>query len=269
MTRPETTPGIRGTMSRLYDVFVDWDGRLARELPGLEKHLASVGARKVLDLGCGTGRHVAALAARGYDVHGADVSDDMLAQARALVGAPERLHAWRMGEPLGDGLRRAAPFDALVCMGSVWPQVASESAARAAASAMLELLRPGGIVVLGLKAFAHRRGTKEPSLPILKREHEGRSLWFVRFVDFTPPPLADGTRVVDLHMAIVAGDALADEQTALHHGATRVREWAADELATWLSARGFVDVHVSGKLGDPTVPATTEDVFASARKPAG
>ncbi|MCC7015571.1 MAG: hypothetical protein IT454_23635, partial [Planctomycetes bacterium] len=42
----------RGEMSRLYDVFVDWNGRLARELPGLEAELRAVGARRVLDAGC-------------------------------------------------------------------------------------------------------------------------------------------------------------------------------------------------------------------------
>lgn len=269
MTPSNESRGIRGTMSRYYDVFVDWPGRLARELPGLQKLLGSVGARRVLDLGCGTGRHVAALRALGFDAHGADVSEDMLEQARSLVGDASKLHAWQLGAPVPGSLVDAAPFDALISMGNVWPQVASEAEARATASACLALLRPGGLLVLGLKAFAARRATKDAHLPLMKREHEGRALWFVRFVDFTTTPLADGTRVVDLHVAIVAGDTRAPEREALHHGATCMREWAADELAAWLAGRGFVDVRVSGRLDDPSAPAPTEDVFATARKPAG
>ncbi|MCK6570189.1 methyltransferase domain-containing protein [Myxococcota bacterium] len=268
MSSTESTRGIRGTMSRYYDVFVDWPGRLSRELPGLQKLLGSVGARRVLDLGCGTGRHVAALRERGFDAHGADVSEDMLEQARVLVGDPTKFHAWQLGTPVPAALAAAAPFDALISMGNVWPQVASEAEARATASACLSLLRPGGLLVLGLKAFAARRATKDPHLPLMKREHEGRALWFLRFVDFTLPPLADGTHVVDLHVAIVAGDTKAAEREAVHHGATCMREWAADELATWLAGRGFVDVRVSGRLDDPSAPAPTEDVFATAHKPA-
>jgi ubiquinone/menaquinone biosynthesis C-methylase UbiE len=42
--------------------------------------------RRVLDLGCGTGRLAAALAERGAKVWGVDPSAEMLAQARASVG---------------------------------------------------------------------------------------------------------------------------------------------------------------------------------------
>ena len=40
----------------------------------------------VLDLGCGTGRFLIPLRAEGFDVDGADVSEDMLAQARLQAG---------------------------------------------------------------------------------------------------------------------------------------------------------------------------------------
>lgn len=105
--------GIRGPMAELYDVFVDWPGRLARELPGLERRLRAVGARRVLDVGCGTGRHVAALRERGYDAHGADASEEMLERARALLGGDAGLHLWRLGDPPPADLLAAAPFDAV------------------------------------------------------------------------------------------------------------------------------------------------------------
>jgi SAM-dependent methyltransferase len=41
------------------------------------------GARSLLDLGCGTGRHAVAFAAKGYTVLGVDRSADMLEQAKA------------------------------------------------------------------------------------------------------------------------------------------------------------------------------------------
>lgn len=48
------------------------------------------GARSILELGCGTGAHAVLLAGRGYRVHGVDLSEDMLTQARSrLSGLPE------------------------------------------------------------------------------------------------------------------------------------------------------------------------------------
>jgi SAM-dependent methyltransferase len=51
----------------------------------LARHLPARGERlRLLDLGCGTGHHLAALRARGFDAVGIDGSGAMLAQARGL-----------------------------------------------------------------------------------------------------------------------------------------------------------------------------------------
>jgi SAM-dependent methyltransferase len=272
-SHPRPTPpsrGITGDLSRLYDVFGDWPGRLARELPGIERHLEAVDARRVLDAGCGTGRHVQALLERGYDAHGADLSHDQLAQAAELLDGHERLHHWCLGEPPSPSLRAAAPFDALICMGNVWPQLVAEADARAAAATFGELVRPGGLVLLGLKAVAVRLESGETYMPLLERQYEGRPLWFVRFVDLSLAPLDDGTRVAEFHMVVVAGDSTTGPESteALLHRTSRVRAWSPDELHSWLEARGFEQVRVSGKLDDPDAPPPGEDVFASMRVPA-
>jgi len=116
MTLPPDPPGIHGPMADLYDIFVDWEGRLSREMPGILKRLRETGARRVLDVGCGTGRHVAALLREGFEALGADVSEDMLAQARALTGQPQRFRAGRVGDPPPD---LGAQLDAILCLGNV------------------------------------------------------------------------------------------------------------------------------------------------------
>lgn len=256
--------GITGPMSGLYDVFVDWPGRLGREMPGIVQRLRTVGARRVLDLGCGTGRHVAALLEAGFDAHGADVSEDMLARAREHLGGEERLHRWRMGEEPPASLREAAPFDAALAMGNVWPMLTEERALAATAGALRALVRPGGLVLLGLKAFAVRQAQGNPYLPLLRREHEGRVLWFVRFVDFAVALDDEGARLCDLHMSVLAGDAASDCE-ALHHRATRVRAWDPAELVAWFVASGFEHARVGGRLDDPEAPATGDDVYLEAR----
>jgi len=244
-------------MADLYDVFVDWKGRLDRELPGILARLRAADARRVLDAGCGTGRHVEALLREGFDAHGADVSEEMLEQARARTGAPERFHAWRMGEPPPASLQ-SAPFDAFLCVGNVWPQITDAEEVAGALAAIRGLLRPGGIVLVGLKAVEVRRAAKDPYLPLLKRQHEGRPLWFIRFVDFDT-----GERdLADFHMAVVGGG---DE--ALLHKATRIRVWSPATLEAAFEKAGFAEVDVSARIGEPGVPPATEDVFVHARAP--
>jgi SAM-dependent methyltransferase len=252
---------FEGKIVRLYDLFVDWEGRLGREMPGLTARLRAHGARRVLDAGCGTGRHVAALLQEGFDAHGADASPEMLAQAREHVGDEERFRLWRMGEPPPEAL---GTFDALVCLGNTWPQLTEEGDIDRALAAFRELVRPGGLVLLGLKALAIRRKSGNPYLPLLKRERDGETYFFVRFVDFDPgrPDLCE------FHMVVVRGDAGSAEPEALVHRAGRARVWSPGALARRFAAAGFGEVHVSARLDDPDVTPTTEDVFVHAVHPA-
>ena len=125
-------------------------------------------------------------------------------------------------------------------------------------------------MLLGLKAFAVRDERGEPYMPLLRRVHEGRPLWFVRFVDFAVPTLPDGSRVCDLHMCGRRPATRRATRSGSRRCCTapnRVRVWAPGELERWLAAGGLVDVRVSGRLEDPRRRPTGEDVFASARTP--
>ena len=258
--------GIDGPMAGYYDVFVDWPGRLGRELPGLTHTLRAAGAARVLDAGCGTGRHVGALLEAGFDAYGADVSDDMLTKAREHVGEPERFFAWRMGEAPGADLRAAAPFDAITCLGNVWPSLHDDATLDRALAGLRGLLAPGGLLLVGLKAVAIRRAPKNPYLPLLKRERDGEPLFFVRFVDFDVPRDADGLDLCDFHMTILRGDARSDEREAVLHRASRWRVWSPETLSRRFADAGF-DVQVSASLGDANVAPTSEDVFVHATAP--
>lgn len=61
-----------------------WNIRLARALDSFARYL--IPAARVLDLGCGPGRDIEWLRARGYRTTGADLSLGMLREARARVG---------------------------------------------------------------------------------------------------------------------------------------------------------------------------------------
>ena len=84
-----------------YDRFVNWEGRLAHELPFLDRLLTEQGAVRVLDTACGTGHHALALAQRGYQVVGVDLSEAMIEQARinaSRAGLPVEFAVAGFGE---------------------------------------------------------------------------------------------------------------------------------------------------------------------------
>ncbi|MDE0350888.1 MAG: class I SAM-dependent methyltransferase [Gammaproteobacteria bacterium] len=105
--------GVRDGYDRWASVY-DHDGNPlpALEEPHVREALGDVRGCRVLDLGCGTGRHAAWLAEAGARVTAVDFSEGMLQQARhQLAGADVRFVVHDLHErlPFGD-----ASFDAVV-----------------------------------------------------------------------------------------------------------------------------------------------------------
>lgn len=86
-----------------------------QEVEFLVDALALSPGMRVLDVGCGPGRHALALGRRGLHVTGVDLSSDFLALAREQA-AKEQLDHVRFVEADVRGLAYDAEFDALVCL---------------------------------------------------------------------------------------------------------------------------------------------------------
>jgi SAM-dependent methyltransferase len=102
--------------------------------------------RRVLDLGCGTGRLAAALAERGAKVWGVDPSAEMLAHARASVGP-------RVG--LKQGRAEALPFRDGWFEGAVLRLVVHLLDRPRALPELVRVLAPKGRVVVATFAPGH------------------------------------------------------------------------------------------------------------------
>jgi SAM-dependent methyltransferase len=99
------------------------------------------GATTLLDVACGTGKHLEQLA-RWYDVEGVDLDPAMLEVARARMPAVP-LHAGDMTQfDLG---RR---FDVVACLFSSIGYAGTLEAVRRAVAAMAAHLEPGGLLVV-------------------------------------------------------------------------------------------------------------------------
>jgi len=103
------------------------------------KLASTLGARTILDLGCGTGLLTRALAIPGRKVHGIDPARAMLAWARSQPGA-ERVQ-WTEGDSSRLGTPEA---DLAVMTGNVAQVFLDDDAWEVTLKALYAALRPGG-----------------------------------------------------------------------------------------------------------------------------
>lgn len=252
----ETVP-LYDEMGADYDRFVDWEARLAFELPAIERLLNEAGAQRVLDAACGTGRHAIALAQRGYTVVGADLSAAMVARARENAAAAGLAVPFRQAG-LGELAQHLpGPFDAILCLGHSLPHLLSAEAIRAALHDFALLLRPGGWLLIQNRNDERLLSRGERFLP-LSVHREGEREWlFFRFLDLAPDRIA-------FHMATFWRDADGWHQRV---STTYHRPLPHADLRAMLEATGFGEVAFYGswKL-EPFDPAASPDLVAVARK---
>lgn len=140
----EATRGYGRLFAELVESGSDIDGE-AR----LADALLPRGAR-VLDAGAGMGRVTAALRARGHDVTGIEPDRDLVAQAERTYPGIDLLPLDIL-ETTPEVLRahgRPAAYDLVVAVGNVFILLA-EGTERRALAALLDLLAPGGRMLIG------------------------------------------------------------------------------------------------------------------------
>ena len=232
-----------------YDRFVDWPARLAAELPFIERELQAVGAHRVLDAACGTGMHAIALAQKGYEIVGADLSAGMIEQARAnakdagpVLSGAEGMDVRFETAGFGELARTFVPgnFDALLCLGNSLTHLLTPESLTAALADFAACLRPGGLLLIQNRNFdaVMARGERWMGPQAYR---EGETEWlFVRFYDFQP----DGKLTFNLAT-------LRREKAgawAQHITSTRLYPLRREELTAAVAEAGFDHVVCYGDM---------------------
>jgi len=236
----EAVSAAYDTVSADYDRFVNWSGRLAGELPFIEAQLSAVGARRVLDVACGTGMHAIALAERGYDVTGVDASGGMIAKARSNAQSAGVAVDFVQASFGSLSAVCGAGYDALLCLGNSIPHVTGLAGLADALQDFAAVLRLGGVLLIQNRNFdavlASGERWMEPQSHVA-----GDDEWvFLRFYDF----LSQETlrfNFVTLHRT--AGEAW--RQTVTNSNLVPLPQ---SDLVEHLQRAGFCDVHSFGSL---------------------
>jgi SAM-dependent methyltransferase len=246
-----------------YDHFVNWDNRLAAEMPFILSQLQQLGDRsslRVLDAACGTGMHVIALAREGFQAAGADLSPKMIARARqnaADAGVAARFEAagfGKLAEVFG-----AEAWDALLCLGNSLPHALTPSDLAATLRDFAACLRPGGLLLVQNRNFDRVMALRERWMePQAHRSGTAETL-FIRFYDFASDGLID-FNILTLRRADDAGWTQTVASTRLHPLQQR-------ELLDALTNAGFREARSYGSLaGDEFNASASSNLVITARK---
>lgn len=249
-------------LSSDYDRFVNWTNRLAYELPFLQQTLE--GKQRLLDAACGTGMHTIALAQRGFDASGADLSSRMVARARinaAEAGVAVVFREAGFGELAHSYLREPAgqPFDAVLCLGNSLPHAVGPGALEGALRDFAACLKPGGLLLLQNRNFdavtVDRLRWMEP-----QSQREGEKEWlFFRFYDFLPSGL------IQFNVATLTREG--EHPWRQQITSSMLRPLTQADLATALPAAGFEQIEWLGGLGgEPFDAAASGNLVVLAHK---
>lgn len=177
-------------LAHCYDLTFSWSQRLAKEIPFLVKHLKKNNAKTVLDLGCGTGEHVIALAKLGFKTTGVDANEDMLANATEKLAKQKenvRKNIEFIPIPLSDieslGERS---FDVVFCIGNMLPNILNYEKEL---PLLKKVLNPKATLIIQIKNFDQLMEEKERFISLNFSYGESGDEWekefaFLRFYDF-------------------------------------------------------------------------------------
>jgi SAM-dependent methyltransferase len=176
------------------------------------------GRRTVVDAGCGTGRHAAFLAERGFDVTGIDTSEAMIEVARSRTDKA----TFEVADLLS--WRPSAPLDGALCRG-VFNEMTQDVDRQRGLESLWQMLRPGGLLILSVREIEKAR-VRYGREPVVTRS--GGGAYFRSEARF----LGD---IVVVDETISSADARADYRFEM-------KPWSLSEVDERAAAAGFTRV---------------------------
>lgn len=166
----------------------------------LRRHAA--GAKRILELGCGTGAHAEHLARMGYAVHGVDQSEAMLKRATARKAALPAEIAARLSFGPGDArsVRTGNPCDAVIALFHVASYQTSNADLQAMFATAAAHLRPGGLFLFDFW-YGPAVLAEQPEVRV-KRLADER----IDVTRIAEPVMHPSENVVDVNYTVFIGD---------------------------------------------------------------
>jgi len=225
-----------------YDI---WLGEL---LPKLERH--GIQGKRLLDVGCGTGKSFIPMLAKGWEVTACDISPAMVALAREKVGDRVKLFVADMRE-----LPVYGEFDVVFCLDDAVNYLLSVEELEEALAGMRRNLGPGGLLMFDVNTLETYRSFFAEEVVV---ERAGkRMVWKGKaHADIAPSSIAEASFEVE-SLDEAAGPAIPPE---LH----RERHFPEAEIRVAMERVGLELLDVYGHHHD-AIPKQPLDEVAHAK----
>ena len=222
--------------------------RTAREIDFLTPRLGITPPDRVLDIGCGFGRHSIELTRRGFDVVGIDPSAAMIAAARQR--AVEAGVSPEFQQAAAETFHDDRLFDAAICLFTTLGQLSADGDNLGLLGNAFRLLRPGA-----------RLAVETPQRDVTVRAMKA----FERFEG--PNNAAEVTRSFDAASSVLSEVFEVGSDGASQRFVLRYRLFSAAELTALQLDAGFVAVELTDGYDDAPLHNDSPAMLAIANKP--
>ncbi|MBD3225292.1 MAG: methyltransferase domain-containing protein [Caldithrix sp.] len=222
------------TVSRFYDQMTGFEKRLHKEKEIMQKWVERYRCKTALDAACGTGLHTIVLNQLGITATGADLSREMLQQARQNSEALGLSIAW-LDVPMQDlSDHTDQEVDILFCLGNSIPHLLSTEELERTFSGFRKLVRPVGILAIQILNYENILKNAERIVGIKKAG--GHT--FVRFYDFLQNTIRFNILSIE------------EDEKGLHHtlSSTELYPYRWQELQSFLDKAGFHTFELYGDM---------------------
>jgi SAM-dependent methyltransferase len=254
------------TFSEDYDRFVNWDSRLAYEMPLIEKQIQFLQSQvnrhlDILDTACGTGMHAIQLAKVGHRVSAADLFPEMIAKSKhnaSTAGIQVNFKTAGLGEM--SAVFGTDQFDLLLCLGNSLPHLTTEQDLIKSLQDFAAVLRPGGMLFIQNRNFDAVMQRQERWMEPQIFQAEGEEWIFQRFYDF----LTNG--LIRFNIVTLIHKLNSDWKSSVN--STILRPQLSTELVYHLGQVGFKEIRTFGSMQEEYFSADSSgNLIITAIKP--
>jgi SAM-dependent methyltransferase len=237
-------------MAPVYDDFTahhDYEGWIADLLKPLEHH--GLQGKRLLDVGCGTGKSFMPMLSRGWEVTGCDISAAMLELAREKAGEAVRLEVANMLE-----LPRFGEFDLVWALDDAINYLLSSEELQRALAGMRGNLAPNGLLLFDVnELLAYRTFFAETE--VVERGGQ-RLVWN----GLAAKDVAPGS-ICESRLEVFTGDGSADPDGAAAAMTHRQRHFPEAGVLATLERAGLECLEIYGMYTDGILKQPLDDTI--------
>lgn len=254
-------------MSQPFDAYAHYydllyrDKDYAAESEYIDSHIRKLmpGAKRILELGCGTGAHAVHLARMGYTVHGVDMSESMLARADARKSKLPPEVAARLSFGLGDvrTVRTGDTYDVVISLFHVMSYQATHADLNAAFATAATHLGKGGVFFFDFW-YGPAVLAQQPGIRVKRLEDDN-----IRVTRIAEPVLHENENLVDVNYEIWVENKAGETRRVneIH----RMRYWFISELTLLLEQAGFESCGVEAWMSEQPLSVESWSAGMAAR----